>query len=84
MRQGEDVVIQVRDFGPGIPAEHRDDLFTRFGRIPGSRIRSGHVGTGLGLYMGQRLARAMDGDLDLEETSPNGSVFKLMLPVAMD
>jgi PAS domain S-box-containing protein len=78
------VVIRVFDAGTGIPDQGRDRLFTRFGRIPGSRIRSGHVGTGLGLYMGQRLARAMDGDLDLETTSPNGSVFKLMLPVAMD
>jgi len=78
------VVIRVFDAGTGIPDQGRDRLFTRFGRIPGSRIRAGHVGTGLGLYMGQRLARAMDGDLDLETTSPNGSVFKLMLPVAVD
>ena len=79
-RSGGDVVIRVRDFGRGIPDEYRDDLFTRFGRIPGSRIRSGHVGTGLGLYLGRQLARAMSGELDLETTSSRGSIFRLRLP----
>ncbi len=79
-RHGEDVVIQVCDSGPGIAADHREELFTRFGRIPGSRIRSGHVGTGLGLYLGRQLARAMGGELDLETTGPRGSVFRLQLP----
>ena len=54
-------VIRVRDHGPGIQEAGRDTLFTRFGRMPGSRIRSGHVGTGLGLYLGRRLAEAMGG-----------------------
>jgi signal transduction histidine kinase len=81
-RQGDDVVIHVRDFGPGIADEHRNDLFTRFGRIPGSHIRSGHVGTGLGLYLGRQLARAMGGELDLETTGPHGSVFRLQVPAA--
>ncbi len=82
--EGKNVVIRVFDAGSGIPDQGRERLFTRFGRIPGSRIRSGHVGTGLGLYMGKRLARAMDGDLDLEATGPEGSVFRLVLPLALD
>ena len=81
---GKNVAIRVFDTGSGIPDHGRERLFTRFGRIPGSRIRSGHVGTGLGLYLGQRLARAMDGDLILEETGAGGSVFKLVLPMALD
>lgn len=72
--------IRVRDHGPGIPLAHRDVLFTRFGRVPGSRIRSGHVGTGLGLYLGRQLAEVMDGKLDLESTGPEGSTFTLRLP----
>jgi K+-sensing histidine kinase KdpD len=42
-------VVRVRDHGPGVPQEGRHLLFTRFGRIPGSGMRSGHVDTGLGL-----------------------------------
>jgi signal transduction histidine kinase len=78
--EGEMVVLRVRDEGSGIAEEHRSMLFTQFGRIQGSRIRSGHVGTGLGLYLGRRLARAMGGDLELESTGPAGSVFRLSLP----
>ena len=73
--------ISVRDRGPGIPAAHRAVLFTRFGRVPGSRIRSGHVGTGLGLYLGRQLAAIMDGELELESTGPEGSTFTLRLPL---
>jgi len=79
----EDVwaVVRVRDHGPGLPEEGRERLFSQFGRLAGSRMRAGRVGTGLGLYLGRRLARAMGGDLDLETTGPEGSIFRLSLPV---
>ena len=81
IEEGESVV-RVSDNGPGIPEAGREQLFTRFGRIPGSRIRAGHVGTGLGLYLGRQLARAMGGDLDLNQTGPTGTSFSLRLPLA--
>ena len=74
------VLVRVRDSGCGLPEVHRARLFTRFGRIPGSPIRAGRVGAGLGLYLGREYARAMGGDLDLEETGPTGSTFRLRLP----
>ena len=77
-------VIRVRDHGPGIQEAGRDKLFTRFGRMPGSHIRSGHVGTGLGLYLGRHLAKAMDGELSLESTGSGGSTFALRLPLAAE
>ena len=76
--------IRVRDHGPGIPGESLGYLFTRFGRVPGSRMQSGHVGTGLGLYLGRQLAEAMGGALDLEYTGTTGSVFCLQLPAQVD
>ena len=77
-------VIRVHDRGPGIPIGGRDVLFTRFGRVPGSRTRAGRVGTGLGLYLGRQLAEAMGGDLDLERSGADGSVFRLRLPLVQD
>jgi signal transduction histidine kinase len=81
-QEGEMVVVRVRDHGPGIPqhTQGRVQLFTRFGRIPGSRMRAGRVGTGLGLYLSRQLARAMGGEVDLEATGPEGSTFRLRLP----
>jgi signal transduction histidine kinase len=73
------VVVRVVDQGSGVPEEGRDQLFTRFGRVPGSRMRAGHVGTGLGLYLSREMAEAMGGGLDLETTGSTGSVFRLRL-----
>ena len=77
--EGGMAALRVRDLGPGI-GEGRELLFTRFGRLPGARARAGRVGTGLGLYLGRRLAAAMGGSLDLENTGPGGSTFLLLLP----
>jgi two-component system, OmpR family, sensor kinase len=74
-------VVRVRDHGAGIPEQDRDRLFNRFGRVAGSRAREGRKGVGLGLYLAQGLARAMGGDLALEATGPDGSIFQLRLPV---
>jgi signal transduction histidine kinase len=80
--EGRMVVVRVRDQGRGIAPEVQSHLFTRFGRVPGSRSRAGRVGTGLGLYLSRQLAEAMGGSLDLEATGPEGSTFRLALPLA--
>ncbi len=79
---GDMITLRVCDHGSGIPQAGRELLFTRFGRVPGSVMRGGRVGTGLGLYLGREWARAMGGDLDLETTGSTGSTFRLRLRVA--
>jgi PAS domain S-box-containing protein len=83
-REGDSVAIHVRDQGAGISERSQAMLFTRFGRVPESRMRAGHVGTGLGLFLARRLAQLMGGTLDLEGSSPTGSTFTLRLPVMPD
>ncbi|HEX5246517.1 MAG TPA: HAMP domain-containing sensor histidine kinase [Gaiellaceae bacterium] len=67
--------LRVEDDGPGIPAEHRDQVFARFTRLDGSRAS----GSGLGLAIARELAERMGGELRLE---PDGgrTVFVLDLP----
>ena len=74
--------VQVRDMGQGIPEYGRAALFTRFGRLPGSKARAGRVGTGLGLYLSRQFATMMGGTLELEATAASGSTFVLCLPLA--
>ena len=78
-----EALVLVHDHGPGIPADGRAQLFTRFGRVSSSPIRKGRMGTGLGLHLGRQLARAMAGELDLRDTGPQGSTFCLRLPLML-
>lgn len=62
--------IRVRDTGPGVPQALRERLFEPF--VTG-RTR----GLGLGATVAKRCQQRQDGDLLLEETGPDGSVFLL-------
>jgi anti-sigma regulatory factor (Ser/Thr protein kinase) len=68
--------ISVTDEGQGIKPEDRDRVFEKFERLG----RSGDGGSGLGLYISHRLARAMGGDLTVGEATGGGAVFTLRLP----
>jgi PAS domain S-box-containing protein len=66
--------IEVQDTGIGIPPERIDDLFQPFTQVDASRSRS-YGGTGLGLAISRRLARLMDGDIGIVESTAHGSTF---------
>jgi signal transduction histidine kinase len=68
--------ISVTDEGVGIPDEDREKIFNKFERLG----RSGDGGSGLGLYISRRLARAMGGDLTVTAAEQGGSKFTLTLP----
>ena len=73
-----------RDEGMGIPESEQGRLFGRFARLDEARA-SQIRGTGLGLYICRQIARAMDGDVWLQESEPgSGSVFAVALPAAPD
>jgi heavy metal sensor kinase len=71
--------VEVKDEGPGIPAEDRERIFERFYRIDSSRSR-GMGGTGLGLSLVKSIAEAHAGRVELETEKGAGSVFRLVLP----
>ena len=79
----EQVVVRVRDHGKGIPEEGREHLFTRFQHLADNATRTGWSATGLNLYLSRLLAQAMGGELDLESTGLQGTVFRLLLPQAL-
>ena len=72
--------VTVKDTGMGIPAEKLMAIFEPF--VQGdSGPRRTREGSGLGLTIAQRLARAMGGDLTVESVVGEGSSFHLWLPV---
>jgi len=80
--QGDGVAsIEVRDTGPGIPADKQDAIFDPFVQL-GRTLTSAQEGAGLGLAISRDLARAMDGDVTVRSTPGEGAAFTLRLPVA--
>lgn len=73
---GAQAWIAVADEGPGLTAEQAAKVFGKFERLG----RDGDGGSGLGLYISKRLARAMRGDLTVTATPGAGARFTLTLP----
>jgi signal transduction histidine kinase/CHASE3 domain sensor protein len=76
--QGE-VQLAVRDTGIGIPADALKELFQDFHQLEAGDGRR-YDGTGVGLALSRRLARALGGDVDVRSTEGVGSTFTLVLP----
>ena len=78
-KDGADVVIEVRDRGPGIPENQREAVFDRFAewRPPDYEDRPG---TGLGLFMSREIARAHGGDASVGDTPAGGTMLEVRLP----
>jgi signal transduction histidine kinase len=73
--RSDEVVIIVRDNGPGIAAEVREHIFEPFftTKPPGD-------GTGLGLSTSRRIVDAQGGTLSLVESGPGRTVFEIVVP----
>lgn len=78
-RQGEELVLSVRDTGPGIAPEHLPRLSERFYRVDRSRSRE-TGGTGLGLAITKHVAQRHGGALRIDSRLGEGSTFRLVLP----
>ncbi len=75
------VVVGVADEGEGIPPDDQAKLFQKFVRLPRSLTTSVR-GTGLGLWICRQYLDAMGGDIWVESTFGNGSLFQFVLPLA--
>jgi signal transduction histidine kinase len=73
---GNAALVSVIDQGAGVAPEDREKIFEKFERLG----RSGDGGSGLGLYISRRLARAMGGELAVFEAEGGGARFTLRLP----
>jgi signal transduction histidine kinase len=69
--------VIVADQGPGMSAEQQARVFDKYERLGRS---SEDGGSGLGLYISRRLARAMGGELTVESAPGQGARFVLDLP----
>ncbi|GAA0717147.1 PAS domain-containing protein [Dactylosporangium roseum] len=79
MRRDDDHVhVDVSDRGRGIPADELEQVFEKFHRVEDPMTMS-TSGTGLGLFISRRLARAMGGNVTVSSALNVGSVFTFTL-----
>ncbi|MDP6565856.1 MAG: ATP-binding protein [Alphaproteobacteria bacterium] len=80
-RDGDWVEVGVSDTGVGIPPDRLAALFD-LGQTASTSGTSGEVGTGLGLHFCRELVSRHGGDLRVESTPGQRTVFSFTLPVA--
>lgn len=73
--------FEVRDTGPGIPANEQQDLFNRFERAQSIRSQSG--GVGLGLAICRDIISLMNGRIEVESQPGSGSLFWFEIPIEL-
>lgn len=81
--EGNQAILQVRDYGEGIASQDLEHIFDRFYRVDKSRTRKSG-GTGLGLSIAKQIAQGHGGKLLVDSVIGSGTVFTLQLPLAKE
>jgi two-component system phosphate regulon sensor histidine kinase PhoR len=74
------IIINIKDTGFGIPAEHKDRIFERFYRVDKSRSKE-TGGTGLGLSIVKHITELYDGVIELDSEESNGTEVTIKFPL---
>ncbi|HEX2208572.1 MAG TPA: hybrid sensor histidine kinase/response regulator [Longimicrobium sp.] len=77
-RDGDEIRVAVADTGPGIPAEHLENVFDRFWQARSTR----RAGAGLGLAIARGVVEAHGGRIRARSEVGKGTTFEFTLPVA--
>lgn len=72
------ITLQVKDEGKGIADEEKKKVFDKFYRV-GNAATKGAKGTGLGLYLTERIIRQHNGNITVTDNVPTGSIFTITL-----
>ena len=70
------VLLEISDFGIGIPDEERKSIFEKFHRVGNEETRS-QKGTGLGLYIVKEICKAHKAEITISDNTPLGSRFQI-------
>jgi len=77
--KGRDVIVEITDYGPGIPAEVRDRIFEAF-----FTTKPVGAGTGLGLHISYNIVVNQHHGLITVESEPGQTTFRVTLPTQLE
>ena len=73
----KDVVVEVKDEGPGIPEEKIPNIFDRFEQVR-SKMKSEREGTGIGLYIVKKVIEYLGHKLEVESEIGRGTTMTII------
>lgn len=76
--QNDKINLTVSDNGFGISEKEKSKIFDKFYRVGNEETRN-TKGTGLGLYIVEKIVVAHNGTIEVQDNKPNGSVFKVSI-----
>ncbi len=79
-RRSNDLLIQVKDTGIGIPEDQLSSIFDRFYQVDTAHSRKGE-GTGIGLAIVKEFVQLMEGEIWVESELNKGTTFNFALPI---
>lgn len=81
LRQTVDrIQLSIADQGIGIPESEKNKVFSKFYRVGNENTRK-TKGTGLGLYLSQKIAADHDTQIRIKDNQPTGSIFTIEFPI---
>lgn len=79
VREGQEVLLQVKDYGIGIAKEHQHRVFDKFYRVPTGNVHN-VKGFGLGLYYVKKMCEEHGWKLQLESAPGKGTMVSIRMP----
>ncbi len=77
-KSDSEILFGVKDLGPGVSKDFKNDVFKKFFRIGNEEVRT-QKGTGLGLFIVSELVRMHGGTITCEDNVPDGANFKITM-----
>ena len=78
-----DVVLEIKDTGIGVPKSEQEQLFSKFYRASNAR-KQRPDGTGVGIFLAKKVIAALGGEIIFRSKEGKGSVFGFRLPLEQD